>query len=106
MNADRTSLFLVDYTHNQLYAHIFDVNDNKDEIALKKEIRFPIGSGIAGYVAKTGEPLNIPNAYEDERFNRSIDQKTGYHTKSLLCMPIFIRDKWVLTRNLQYNYIS
>jgi len=68
----------VDYNNNQLYAHIFDANDNKEEIALKKEIRFPIGSGIAGYVAKTGEPLNIPDAYEDYRFNRSIDQKTGY----------------------------
>ncbi len=94
VNADRTSLFLVDDANNQLYAHIFDVNDNKDEIALKKEIRFPIGSGIAGYVAKTGEPLNIPNAYEDHRFNRQIDQKTGYLTKSLLCMPIFIGDKY------------
>ncbi|XP_054156064.1 probable 3',5'-cyclic phosphodiesterase pde-5 [Oppia nitens] len=93
VNADRASLFLIDYTSNQLYPFIFDANDNNEERALKKEIHFPIGSGIAGNVAKTGVPLNIANAYADSRFNRSIDQKTGYQTKSILCMPIFIRDK-------------
>ena len=58
-----------------------------------KEIRFPIGTGIAGYVALTGEALNIPDCYNDDRFNRHIDQQTGYTTKNLLCMPIFIRGK-------------
>jgi cAMP and cAMP-inhibited cGMP 3',5'-cyclic phosphodiesterase 10 len=53
--------------------------------------RFKIGTGIAGRVAQTGETLNISDAYNDPRFNRSIDQVTGYVTKSILCMPIFIR---------------
>ncbi|GIY74892.1 probable 3',5'-cyclic phosphodiesterase pde-5 [Caerostris darwini] len=47
--------------------------------------------GIAGYVATTGESLNIPDAYNDSRFNRTVDQRTGYNTRNLLCMPIFIR---------------
>jgi cAMP and cAMP-inhibited cGMP 3',5'-cyclic phosphodiesterase 10 len=53
--------------------------------------RFPLGKGIAGQVANTGEVLNIVDAYCDPRFNRTIDQLTGYRTKSILCMPIFIR---------------
>ncbi|UYV77686.1 hypothetical protein LAZ67_15001937 [Cordylochernes scorpioides] len=52
---------------------------------------FPIGTGIAGHVAQTGESLNIPDAYNDKRFNRTIDHQTGYTTRNLLCMPIFIR---------------
>ena len=43
--------------------------------------RFPIGKGIAGYVAQTGETLNIEDVHKDERFNPSIDELTGYTTK-------------------------
>src|SRR5262249_18476799 len=52
------------------------------------EIRFPSTVGIAGHVATTGETVNIPEAYEDPRFNKEIDKKTGYRTKTILCMPI------------------
>ncbi|CAG2122351.1 unnamed protein product, partial [Medioppia subpectinata] len=61
--------------------------NSNDPAITKKEIRFPIGTGIAGTVAKTGQALNIPDAYEDQRFNRDIDQMTGYTTKNLLAMP-------------------
>ncbi|CAF4373295.1 unnamed protein product, partial [Rotaria magnacalcarata] len=50
-----------------------------------------VDKGIAGYVATTGKTLNIVDAYSDNRFNRDIDQKTGYKTKTLLCMPIMIQ---------------
>ncbi|XP_058820514.1 probable 3',5'-cyclic phosphodiesterase pde-5 isoform X1 [Topomyia yanbarensis] len=99
VDADRASLFLVDSKSKELYATIFDVGcedkiskgDNENENKVPKEIRFPIGTGIAGQVAMTGEILNIIDAYADSRFNRSIDQLTGYRTESILCMPIFIR---------------
>ena len=41
-------------------------------------IRFPIGKGIAGHVAETGETLNVADVYMDERFNPGIDEQTGY----------------------------
>lgn len=47
--------------------------------------------GIAGYVAETAETLNVADAYTDPRFNKSIDEQTGYVTKNILCMPICIR---------------
>jgi GAF domain-containing protein len=53
--------------------------------------RFSVGTGIAGQVAATGEILNILDAYKDQRFNRDVDKLTGYVTKTILCMPIFIR---------------
>lgn len=52
------------------------------------EVRVAWGTGIAGYVAESGDPVNIPDAYQDERFNNEIDILTGYRTKALLCMPI------------------
>ncbi|XP_063873308.1 probable 3',5'-cyclic phosphodiesterase pde-5 isoform X2 [Scylla paramamosain] len=94
VNADRASLFLVDSKNKQLYARIFDMGSECSEDNPQqsfKEIRFAIGTGIAGIVAQNGEVLNIPDAYADPRFNRTVDQLTGYVTKSILCMPIFIR---------------
>ncbi|KAG5880335.1 hypothetical protein JTB14_019814 [Gonioctena quinquepunctata] len=109
VDADRASLFLVDSKSKELYATIFDVGvegvDNLDSISFNsyasepedlkvytsKEIRFPLGTGIAGHVALTGEVLNIKDAYADPRFNRAVDQLTGYTTHTILCMPIYIR---------------
>ncbi|CAG9540732.1 unnamed protein product, partial [Cercopithifilaria johnstoni] len=96
-SADRSSLFLVDHKRKELYARIFNVGIQQDEqIKINEdgneEIRFSANKGIAGYVAMTGEVLNIENAYQDPRFNKEIDQKTGYKTRNILCMPIFIRD--------------
>jgi HD-GYP domain-containing protein (c-di-GMP phosphodiesterase class II) len=52
------------------------------------EIRFPMHLGIAGSVATTGETINIPDAYQDSRFNPEVDRKTGYRTRSILTMPM------------------
>ena len=51
-------------------------------------IRLPVGSGIAGNVAEKGEIVDIPDAYSDERFDRSFDSKLGFVTKSIYCMPV------------------
>lgn len=81
LDADRSTLFLVDYATDQLWSRVAE----GDGIA---EIRFPRGAGIAGYVATTGETVNIPEAYSDPRFNQEVDRRTGYRTKTILCMPV------------------
>ena len=92
VNADRAALFMID--HNDLYAQLFDHGQGPGETSgATQEIRFPKSKGIAGYVATTGETLNIADAYEDERFNREVDLITGYKTSTLLCMPIYIKDR-------------
>ena len=50
--------------------------------------RFDKESGIAGHVAKTGDILNVPDAYSHESFNSNLDKQTGFKTKSILCAPI------------------
>ena len=82
MNAERSTFYIVDEERGELWSKIAQ----KAEIL---EIRLKIGTGIAGHVAATGEVINIPDAYNDDRFDPSTDKKTGYHTRSILCMPIF-----------------
>jgi sigma-B regulation protein RsbU (phosphoserine phosphatase) len=81
MNSDRYSLFIYDEEKDELYSRIA----RKSEI---KEIRFPADKGIAGSVFKTGKLVNIKDCYSDKRFNPEIDTKTGYKTKTLLCVPM------------------
>ncbi|XP_032569772.1 dual 3',5'-cyclic-AMP and -GMP phosphodiesterase 11 isoform X4 [Drosophila sechellia] len=97
LNADRGSLFLVqgrcngpDGLKKCLVSKLFDVcpRSTVEEMEQQDEVRVAWGTGIAGHVAESGEPVNIPDAYQDERFNCEIDSLTGYRTKALLCMPI------------------
>jgi serine phosphatase RsbU (regulator of sigma subunit) len=81
LDADRATLFLYDESRNELWSK----TTQRLEI---KEIRIPLGIGIAGTVAKTRTPINIPDAYADARFNASFDKETGYRTRSILCMPL------------------
>ncbi|XP_071807171.1 probable 3',5'-cyclic phosphodiesterase pde-5 isoform X1 [Asterias amurensis] len=94
VSADRASLFLVENKTRELYARIFDVGNGVGMQVVEnqqKEIRFSMDKGVAGHVASTGQVLNIPDAYLDDRFNREVDQQTGYVTKTILCMPIYNR---------------
>jgi serine/threonine-protein kinase len=53
------------------------------------EIRLPLGSGIAGAVAQTGETVNVPDAYADPRFDRNVDLRSGYRTLNMLVVPVW-----------------
>ena len=81
VNAERGSLFLNDPDTNELYSRVAQGN-------IQREIRLLNNSGIAGYVFTTGKALIIHDAYSDERFNRSIDEQTGFTTRNILCVPI------------------
>ena len=81
MNADRASLFLIDAVAGELWSKVAEGEENR-------EIRLPLGKGIAGWVAQHDQLLNIEDAYTDPRFNPEVDKRTGYRTRSLLCGPI------------------
>ena len=91
LKADRCTVFLLDKEKNELWSKVALGFDGHTVI------RFSADKGLAGHVAKTGETVNIPNAYNDGRFNPEIDAKTGYRTSNILCMPI---------RNLKYEVIG
>jgi signal transduction histidine kinase len=81
MRAERTTLYVMDEGGEELWTKVLQA----DEL---REIRLQLGQGIAGWVAKTGEPVNIADAYEDERFSSATDSKSGYRTRSILCTPM------------------
>ena len=84
LQADRSSLYLVDREKQELWTKVA-------EGLATTEIRIPLGTGIAGSVAVSGETVNIADAYADARFNPEVDRKTGYQTRTILCFPM--RDK-------------
>lgn len=81
LEADRSTLFLVDEARRELHSKVMQGRE-------LREIRLPIGVGLAGWVAARGEPLHIKNAYADERFNPEVDKKSGYRTRSMLVWPV------------------
>jgi CRP-like cAMP-binding protein len=81
MNADRASLFLVDALAGELWSKVAEGEESR-------EIRIPLGKGIAGWVAQHDQLLNIKDACTDPRFNPDVDKRTGYRTGSILCGPI------------------
>jgi 5'-nucleotidase len=81
LRCDRSAVFLVDNTTDEL--HFFPDG-------AKQEVRFKKSIGLAGAVATEKEPLLIKDVYDDSRFNRAIDNATGYRTKSMLACPVII----------------
>jgi serine phosphatase RsbU (regulator of sigma subunit)/CRP-like cAMP-binding protein len=85
VDGENGTVYLVDKKRHVLWSKVIEASD-------PFEISLPVGKGIAGYVGATGETLNIPDAYLDARFNPEVDKKTGYHTKTILCMPMQNKD--------------
>jgi sigma-B regulation protein RsbU (phosphoserine phosphatase) len=81
VNADRGSVFLVDQEHKELWSIVASGLDHQ-------EIRVPFGMGVAGRVGESGETVNTPDAYSLPYFEQGFDQKFGYRTRSLLCIPV------------------
>jgi len=81
LDADRGTIYLLDPERRELWSQVLKGDETM-------EIRLPMGKGIAGTVGKTGETVNLKDAYKDKRFNKEIDTKTGFRTSSMLCMPM------------------
>ena len=83
MDAERTSLFLVK-TDGGLESWVAQGPGGTQLLP----IQLPHGKGIAGWVATSGETVNIPDVYDDPRFDPSNDRRSGFTTRSMLCMPL------------------
>jgi signal transduction histidine kinase len=81
MQADRATLYLVSDDGRELWSKVM-------QGGAVMEIRLAVGEGIAGWVCKSGETVNIPDAYSDRRFYPAVDLRSGYRTRSILCMPM------------------
>jgi sigma-B regulation protein RsbU (phosphoserine phosphatase) len=90
MNADASSLMLIDEKTNEL---IYQVALGKVGEKLKQEFRLKMGQGIAGTVAQEGKPLLLEDAYTHPKFHRAHDDATGYRTKSMITVPLKVGER-------------
>jgi putative nucleotidyltransferase with HDIG domain len=89
VSAERATIYVVDRERQEFWSRVATGTG-------VGEIRFPIGVGIAGTVAKTGETISIPDAYADPRFNPESDKRTGFHTRNLLTLAMTGHDGAVI----------
>ncbi|MGD9601477.1 MAG: GAF domain-containing protein [Gammaproteobacteria bacterium] len=81
LEAERSTLFVHDPSSDELWSRVA-------QGLAAREIRIPSGVGIAGEVFTSRQAINIPDAYADARFNPEIDRRTGFRTRSILCVPV------------------
>ena len=80
-DAERCTVYFVDQERKELWSRI--------AARTAIEIRLPLGTGIAGQAAQTGETINVPDAYADPRFDRNVDLRSGYRTLNMLVVPVW-----------------
>lgn len=90
MNAERVSLFMVDHCRGELWSKVASGGG-----AEPLEIRFPLGAGLAGRVARDGIVVNTLDAYQEPDFNHDVDLQTGFRTRAVLCVPLRTRNREV-----------
>ncbi|HTJ43081.1 MAG TPA: GAF domain-containing protein [Kofleriaceae bacterium] len=81
MEADRSTLYLVSDDGKEMWSKVMQGGE-------VFEIRLRVGEGIAGWTGKTGEIVNLPDAYGDARFQPAVDLRSGYRTRTVLCVPM------------------
>jgi serine phosphatase RsbU (regulator of sigma subunit) len=81
VDAERGTVYLVSEDGKEIWSRVVAGSESL-------VIRLPLGRGIAGAVARTGEVVRIDDAYQDPRFDPSTDRRSGYRTRSILCAPI------------------
>jgi len=89
VGSERATIYIVDRAREELWSRVATGRG-------VGELRFPIGVGIAGTVAQTGETISIPDAYADPRFNDESDKRTGFRTRNLLTLAMTDHDGAVI----------
>jgi signal transduction histidine kinase len=89
IDAEASSVYELDKEKNELFIRL--ARGEKKEPA--KGIRLGVGEGIAGWVVKKGQPVMSQDVSKDERFSPKYDKKTGFRTKSMICVPLILRDE-------------
>lgn len=85
LGAEASSVMLLDETGSNLYWEVAEGGASSDAL---RRISLPVGEGIAGTVAKSGEAIIVADAQRDPRVAKRVDAATGFQTRSILCVPI------------------
>ncbi|MBW1805346.1 MAG: GAF domain-containing protein [Deltaproteobacteria bacterium] len=89
INAEASSIYELDEESGEIFVRLAR-GKKKDPV---KDIRLKLGDGIAGSVVETGQPMVVQDVSKEKRFSYKFDKLTGFKTKSLICVPLTLRDK-------------
>lgn len=87
VEADRGSLYVVDRKKQEVWTKVAEGIEG---------IRLPIGVGIAGTVAQTGEVVYTEDAWSHPKFDKRWDIRNDYRTKTMLCLPVKNREQEII----------
>jgi GAF domain-containing protein len=91
LDAEAAALFLVDEDRDELRFEVA-LGGRSDQVQNKT---IPMGEGLAGYVASTGQPLAVSNVTEDARFASAFAQRVAYIPRNILCVPMMLGERTV-----------
>jgi putative nucleotidyltransferase with HDIG domain len=91
MKAEVGSLLLIDEETNRLNFEVA-LGDKEETV---KTFHLEMGEGIAGWVAKHGEPLIVHDAKSDPRFFSEVDKKSNFITRNVVCVPVKVKEKTI-----------
>lgn len=91
MKAEVSSVLLLDEDEKELIFRIA-LGEKGEKV---KKIKLKVGEGIAGWVAKTGKAIIVNDVKNEPRFNKRVDRKTGFKTRSILCVPLYSKEKMI-----------
>lgn len=94
LGSEASSLFLLDERKNNLYCEVALSSGGE---VIQEFLRLEPGQGIAGWVAKEKKSLMIDDVYNDERFDPKWDQTSGFKTRSIICVPLFMKGRLIGT---------
>lgn len=91
LHAESSVLLLVDKERQELYFEYLGGAGGEET----QRLSIPMGTGIAGWVAQTGQPTMVNDVRLDPRFSAEVDQRTGFHTRSILAVPLQARGETI-----------
>lgn len=89
MRSEVGSLLLIDPETQELFFEVA-LGEKGERV---REIRLRPGEGIAGWVAQTGESQIVNDTRVNPHFFKSADEKSGFITRNMICVPVKIREK-------------
>jgi GAF domain-containing protein/class 3 adenylate cyclase len=92
IGADRGAVLLVNEQTKQIEFKAASPPGTMEKV---RDVKIEFGQGVVGWAVANGKPVLVPDALDDARFFPDVDKRTKIETRSIICVPMIVRDKVV-----------